>query len=47
MPTFDFTTLSPAQIVIAFMCMGFAVGMIVHWVAVAGTAARWALNSGS
>lgn len=44
---FDFSNLSPEQAVVAFMALGFASGFVVHWIAMAGTAARWALNSSS
>jgi len=44
---FDFTNLTPVQACVAFMALGFSSGFIVHWIAMAGTAARWALNSSS
>jgi dihydroxyacid dehydratase/phosphogluconate dehydratase len=44
---FDFTNLTPVQAVVAFMALGFSTGFLLHWVAKAGTAARWALNSAS
>ena len=42
---FDFPLMSPVQITVAFMCIGFATGMVIYWVSVTGTAVRWALNS--
>lgn len=47
MPVFDFTDFSPVQVLIAFYVLGVAFGFIVHFLALAGTAARWALNASS
>ena len=44
---FDFSNLTPVQAVAAFIALGFSSGFLLHWVAKAGTAARWALNSSS
>ena len=44
---FDFSNLTPIQAIAAFMALGFSSGLVVHWIAMAGTAARWALNSSS
>jgi hypothetical protein len=44
---FDFSSMVPEQIVCAFVALGFSSGFVVHWIAKAGTAARWALNSSS
>ena len=44
---FDYSSMTPEQIVCAFIALGFSSGFVLHWVAKAGTAARWALNSGS
>ena len=43
----DFSMMTDVQVIGAFITLGFSSGMVVHWVAKAGTAARWALNAGS
>jgi len=44
---FYFPGMTPVQTVVAFVAVGFAIGMAIHWIAKCGTAARWALSASS